>query len=155
MASQVVRPPRREPGRVAASTLLSGMAAAAIGLVTAPALAQAVHAVASTGTEGSLESLGLGGVAVALSIWGMKESDKKRIDEAQRYAQDLKEQADLRLGEEREHHSAVERIYASKSETYQQLLEAYGIALQEKQRMIDKLLERVLDGRFTPPGSPT
>lgn len=113
---------RRKPGRVTLSTLLSGFLAGSVGLIAAPALAQAAEAVTGQ-PAGSWADLGLAGVAVGLSIWGMRESDKKRIEEAQRYAKDLGEEKDLRIKEEREHSATVERIYKAKSEVYQRMLD--------------------------------
>lgn len=138
--------------RLPLSSLIAGSTAAAVGFLAAPALAQAAQTVAGGGPV-TWESLGLGGLAVALSIWGMRESDKKRIEEAQRYAEDLKQQQELRVGEEREHSAALGRIYAAKTETYRQLLETYDRTLQEKQKMIDNLLERVLEGPGKGPSS--
>lgn len=145
-----IQMPRR--ARPSLSTLIAGGTAATVGFLAAPALAQAAQTVAGGGPV-TWESLGLGGLAVALSIWGMRESDKKRIEEAQRYADDLKQQAELRLGEEREHSAAIERIYAAKTETYRKLLETYDRGLQEKQKMIEDLLQRVLEGPRPGPSS--
>lgn len=148
--------------RLPLSSLIAGGTAATVGFLAAPALAQAAQTVAGGGPV-TWESLGLGGLAVALSIWGMRESDKKRLEEAQRYAQDLaslgeQRAAELaglnerRLEEEREHRAAVERIYQSKVDTYQQLVEFYERSQAEKSKMLQDLLQRVLEGPSSFPG---
>ena len=154
-----IQMPRR--ARLPLSRLLAGGTAGIMGFLAAPALAQAAQTVAGGGPV-TWDSLGLGGLAVALSIWGMRESDKKRLEESQRYAQDLAalgeqrsaeiaEFNERRLDEEREHRAAVERIYASKVETYRQMVEFYERSQQERQKMLQELLQRVLESTATRP----
>lgn len=126
------------------ATIVSGIVAALVGLVTAPALAQAGMSVA-TATSGSLgpwESLGLGGLAVSLSIWGMRESYRQRIDEARHYAERINELNSLRIQEGRESAAAAERVHQVEAQTYRQMLEQYERIHKDHVEFIRVVMQR-------------
>jgi hypothetical protein len=133
-------------------TVLSGLVAAAVGLVSAPALAQAGMTV-SAATADSLspwESLGLGGLAVSLSIWGMRESYRQRIQEAQHYAERINELNVLRIQEGREAAAAAERMHQIESQTYRQMLEQYERIHKDHVEFIRVVMQRCQPGSATP-----
>lgn len=82
---------------------------------------------AGEAVPGGWESLGMGGLAIALAMWMVRESTARRIEAEQAHAAELKEQGELHaasLKEQGDRHAAalreqtaaIERIYTSKVE---------------------------------------
>ena len=130
------------------ATVLSGLVASAVGLISAPALAQAGMAVSAATTDSlsPWESLGIGGLAVSLSIWGMRESYKLRIQEAQGYAERINELNVLRIQEGRESAAAAERMHKMESQTYRQMLEQYERIHKDHVEFIRAAMQRCQGG---------
>jgi len=93
--------------RLQPQSLFSFVVVGLFGLGAPPVLAQMLANAVPAGGNGSLESFGLGGIAVALSIWAVRESYSRRIEE-QRAANEI------RMQEAREYAASVQRIYQAK-----------------------------------------
>lgn len=139
--------PGRPGGRAGASTIISGLAAAALGLVSGPALAQAGATLVGGAAPEDLQSLSMGTLAVVLSLWLVREAYARRLEEAQRYAGDLQRLSDLRLEEEREHAATITRIYETRRQDSERLLAAYERIHQEDVALQGDLLRRLLDSK--------
>lgn len=95
--------------RLQSQSLFSFVVIGLFGLGAPPVLAQMLaSAVPEAGTAG-LESFGLGGIAVALAIWAVRESYQRRLDEQ-------KQLNELRMEEARQYAASIERIYRSKQD---------------------------------------
>lgn len=131
--------------------MFAALTALLLGLISGPALAQAVAALADVtaggAPSGTWESLGMGGAALAWAAWSVREvnlarqADAERRTaeakgDAERYAADLRALGEQLLQESRDYAESIQRIYGSKGEVHQQMIQLYERELEFTRQLL-------------------